>query len=38
MIQLINPSTSKNLETQKNYFREPNLGILYLAAILEQND
>ncbi len=38
MIQLINLRTSKNIETQKNYFREPNLGILYLAAILEQND
>lgn len=35
MILLINPKTSKTPEAQKAYFREPNLGILYLAAILD---
>ena len=38
MILLINPRTSKSSEIQKEYFREPNLGILYLAAILEANN
>ena len=38
MILLINPKTSKPSEFQNEFFREPNLGILYLAAILEQNN
>jgi radical SAM superfamily enzyme YgiQ (UPF0313 family) len=37
MILLINPKTSKSSEIQRLYFREPNLGILYLTAILDQN-
>jgi radical SAM superfamily enzyme YgiQ (UPF0313 family) len=36
MILLINPKTTKSKEVQTQYFREPNLGILYLAAILDQ--
>jgi len=36
MILLINPKTTKPTEFQSEYFREPNLGILYLAAILDQ--
>ncbi|MHA1932947.1 MAG: B12-binding domain-containing radical SAM protein [Promethearchaeota archaeon] len=38
MILLINPKTSKTQEVQRDFFREPNLGILYLAAILELNN
>ncbi|MHA2007911.1 MAG: B12-binding domain-containing radical SAM protein [Promethearchaeota archaeon] len=38
MILLINPRTSKSSEVQKEFFREPNLGILYLAAILDSNN
>lgn len=38
MILLINPKTSKTPEVQKNFFREPSLGILYLSALLEQNN
>ncbi|MFX1347019.1 MAG: B12-binding domain-containing radical SAM protein [Promethearchaeota archaeon] len=38
MILLINPKTSKSIEVQKEFFREPNLGILYLAAILDSNN
>ena len=38
MILLINPKTSKPTEFQSEFFREPNLGILYLAAILDQNN
>jgi len=37
MILLINPKTTKPTEFQTDFFREPNLGILYLAAILDQN-
>jgi len=36
MILLINPKTTKSKEVQTQYFREPNLGILYLAAVLDQ--
>ncbi|MHA1105904.1 MAG: B12-binding domain-containing radical SAM protein [Promethearchaeota archaeon] len=35
MILLINPKTIKSTEINAEYFREPNLGLLYLAAILE---
>ncbi|MBY9014952.1 MAG: B12-binding domain-containing radical SAM protein [Candidatus Lokiarchaeota archaeon] len=38
MILLINPKTTKPTEFQSEFFREPNLGILYLAAILDQNN
>ncbi|NHJ22095.1 MAG: radical SAM protein [Candidatus Lokiarchaeota archaeon] len=38
MILLINPKTTKSTEPQTEFFREPNLGILYLAAILDQNN
>ena len=38
MILLINPKTTKPTEFQTDFFREPNLGILYLAAILDQNN
>ena len=38
MILLINPKTSKPTEFQTEFFREPNLGILYLAAIIDQNN
>lgn len=38
MILLINPKTTKFTELQTEFFREPNLGILYLAAILDQNN
>ncbi|UCD02436.1 MAG: B12-binding domain-containing radical SAM protein [Promethearchaeota archaeon] len=37
MILLINPRTSKPSEVRSEFFREPNLGLLYLAAILELN-
>lgn len=36
MILLINPKTTKPTEIRKDFFREPNLGILYIAAILER--
>lgn len=35
MILLINPKTTKPSEIQTDFFREPNLGILYLAAVLD---
>ena len=38
MILLINPKTSKSSEVQRKFFREPNLGILYLAAVLDSNN
>jgi radical SAM superfamily enzyme YgiQ (UPF0313 family) len=38
MILLINPRTSKPLEVRSQFFREPNLGLLYLAAILDLNN
>ncbi|MFX0083365.1 MAG: B12-binding domain-containing radical SAM protein [Candidatus Hodarchaeota archaeon] len=38
MILLINPKTSKSSEIQRKFFREPNLGILYLAAVLDSNN
>jgi len=38
MILLINPKTTKPTEFQTEFFREPNLGILYLAAIIDQNN
>ncbi|MFX0003140.1 MAG: B12-binding domain-containing radical SAM protein [Candidatus Hodarchaeota archaeon] len=38
MILLINPRTSKPSDTRTQFFREPNLGILYLVAILDSND
>ncbi len=38
MILLINPKTTKPTEFQTDFFREPNLGILYLAAILDHKN
>ena len=38
MILLINPKTSKSSEVQRKFFRDPNLGILYLAAVLDSNN
>ena len=38
MILLINPKTTKPTEFQNEFFREPNLGLLYIAAILDQNN
>ena len=38
MILLINTKTTKPSEVQTEYFREPNLGILYLAAILDKHN
>ena len=39
MILLINPKTTKPTEEfQTEFFRDPSLGILYLAAILDQNN
>ncbi len=38
MLLLINPRTSKPSEIRSRFFREPNLGLLYLAAILDLND
>ena len=38
MILLINPKTTKATEKSTDFFREPNLGILLLAAILDLND
>jgi len=37
MILLINPKTTKSTEINAEYFREPNLGLLYLASILENH-
>ncbi|MFX1497771.1 MAG: B12-binding domain-containing radical SAM protein [Promethearchaeota archaeon] len=36
MILLINPKTTKPSEIQSEFFREPNLGILYIAAMLDK--
>jgi len=38
MILLINPRTSKPSDVHSPFFREPNLGLLYLAAILDLNN
>ena len=38
MILLINPRTSKSSEVHSPFFREPNLGLLYLAAVLDLNE
>jgi len=38
MVLLINPKTTKPTETKTEFFREPNTGLLYLAAILEENN
>ena len=38
MILLINPKTTKSKEIQTQYFREPNLGLLYLASVLDQHE
>ena len=38
MILLINPKTTKPSEFQSEYFREPNLGLLYLSSILDQHN
>lgn len=38
MILLINPKTTKPTESPIKYFREPNLGLLYLASILDDNN
>ena len=38
MILLINPRTSKTSGEKLQFFREPNLGLLYLAAILDLNE
>jgi len=38
MVLLINPKTTKNSQEKEFYFREPNLGILYLAAILDDQN
>lgn len=35
---LINPKTTKPTEIKTSFFREPNNGLLYIAAILERND
>jgi len=35
MILLINPKTIKPSELQNEFFREPSLGILYIAAVLD---
>ncbi|TFG16202.1 MAG: radical SAM protein [Promethearchaeota archaeon] len=37
MILLINPKTTKPSEFQSEYFREPNLGLLYLSSVLDRN-
>ena len=37
MILLINPKTTKPSEFQSEYFREPNLGLLYLSSVLDHN-
>ncbi|MEJ2248153.1 MAG: radical SAM protein [Candidatus Lokiarchaeota archaeon] len=38
MVLLINPKTTKNSQNFDFYFREPNLGILYLAALLDSHN
>ncbi len=38
MVLLINPKTTKASESKRVFFREPNTGLLYLAAILDLND
>jgi len=38
MVLLINPKTSKPTEKNKEFLREPNIGLLYLAAILDSNN
>jgi anaerobic magnesium-protoporphyrin IX monomethyl ester cyclase len=38
MILLINPKTTKPSEFQSEYFREPNLGLLYLSSIIDQRN
>ncbi|TXT62213.1 MAG: Ribosomal protein S12 methylthiotransferase RimO [Promethearchaeota archaeon] len=38
MVLLINPRTSKPTELHTSYFREPNNGLLYLAAVLDNNN
>ncbi len=38
MILLINPRTTKSSGANSQYFREPNIGLLYLAAILDLNE
>lgn len=38
MILLINPKTTKPTEFHSEFFREPNLGILYLAAVLDRHN
>jgi anaerobic magnesium-protoporphyrin IX monomethyl ester cyclase len=38
MILLINPKTTKPSEFQSEYFREPNLGLLYISSILDQHN
>ena len=37
MILLINPKTTKPSEYHSDYFREPNLGLLYLSSVLDHN-
>lgn len=37
MVLLVNPKTSKPTEVNTNYFREPNNGLLILAALLDRN-
>lgn len=36
MILLINPKTTKPSEYQTEFFREPSLGLLYIAAVLDK--
>jgi radical SAM superfamily enzyme YgiQ (UPF0313 family) len=38
MVLLINPKTSKPTEINTDFFREPNSGLLYLAAVLDSNN
>ncbi len=38
MVLLINPKTSKPTEINSDFFREPNMGLLYLAAVLDSNN
>jgi len=38
MILLINPKTTKSSELHTEFFREPNSGILYLAAVLDNEN
>jgi radical SAM superfamily enzyme YgiQ (UPF0313 family) len=37
MVLLVNPKTSKPTERNSSYFREPNNGLLTLAAVLDNN-